>query len=150
MGKFSNLEVSKFAGRTVIDAPLPFTLKITPLDCSRGVRGKHGLCVAWQALHRKFPNLEVEIWKSVVLIAIDSSGPVFRYRNSAALMKAIKDFDTGGEFPPGNYVLKPRTSAQIAHDKTPRHKPSGKHNKRKYVVVSGVRGTLRIHATVLA
>lgn len=135
----------KIQGINVVDANEELELTITERDCQLGKTKSSRECAAARALRRecKAEKAFVHFSRAYVL----KEGKWLRFNVPPALRSEVVAFDRGGEFAPGDYVLKKvqptvRLDAPIKRKAGPRNgkKPqNGNRPKRPYHQVIGVR-----------
>lgn len=132
----------KLDGTPVKDAKKDVTVNISTRDCRRGSAKDPSKCAAALACRRELSATDTRIHVGRCYLKI--AGKWLRYRPAQALRSEIIAFDRGGEFKPGQYLLR-----TIPLDCTKRTKraaaKSGKGNgvkgkkNRRHHVVAGIR-----------
>ena len=142
----------KVSGARVVDAAEPLTVLVSRTDISKGAKQDADACAAAVAICRQTGCDEAKVHLSRVYVRNGDSW--VRYATPDALRSEIIAFDRGGEFQPGEYVLKPlqpilRFGNQKRADwikKNANRKPRARHPQKGARVtphvVKGIRGRM--------
>lgn len=91
-------------------------------DVKNSKRGDPNKCVVACAIRRAYGDVFVRRDTAVVLRLVSGIPKAFRYRLSAGAVKAVKEFDSKGLFPVGEYRMKAITPSQTLAAKRLRSK----------------------------
>lgn len=129
-------------GEQVIDSTKPLKINITPKDVAKGQTKDSGACAAARAIMRECgaDQARVHIGRTYV----KTGDKWLRFETPPSLRAEIIAFDRGGQFEPGEHVLKKlrpshftgKRQGGASRNQRPRPKPTK--SRRKHVV-TGIR-----------
>lgn len=135
----------KFDGASIKDAKKDVTVNISTLDCKRGSTKEPSKCAAALACRRELNATDTRIHVGRCYLKI--AGKWLRYRTSQALRSEILAFDRGGEFKPGQYLLRTvppdraKRTVKLPSAKGGKAKRVKAKKNRRHHVVAGIRET---------
>lgn len=103
----------EIAGKRVVDATKPVTIKITPRDIAAGDNKNPSSCAAAKAAKHSIEEC-ISARVHIGRVYIEQDKKWVRYNTPDSLKQEIIAFDRGGTFAPGEYILRPVSSAETA------------------------------------
>lgn len=140
----------EIAGKRVVDATKPVTIKITPRDIADGNNKNPSSCAAAKAAKHSIEEC-ISARVHIGRVYIEQDKKWVRYNTPDSLKQEIIAFDRGGSFAPGEYTLRPISAAETTEGRarkrgeTNRDRPSHTRNPRKLIAkikrheVTGIR-----------
>ena len=125
--------VKQIEGLPVIDAKRQLTVTVTKRDIARGVKMTPDKCAMARACYRELNCLEVRVYRTRCYIRTNDHNWV-RYITPRSLRDETIAYDRGGRMMPGMHTLTPPTGTYKLGQPHRGGKPTGKGNRRKYVL----------------
>lgn len=139
----------KISGRDVVDATEPIQVTINKRDITLGKKKNAHGCAAAIALCREHHADEAVVHFSRAYVRRGNTW--YRYRVPQMLRSEVVAFDRGGEFQPGDYLLKAIEPAHKLNSRKRRNSSkggstpkTGNRPRGPYHVVSGTRGRMTV------
>jgi hypothetical protein len=136
-------------GKPVMDAKRGITLHISAADTKAGANKNPGACAAALAAMKGIPNCTAaRVHLGRAYIFDEKKKHWLRFKTPEALRSEIIAFDRGGQFEPGDYMLKPLAPSDlipkkkktfVSSDVNRSNGTTKTKNPRKLHVVKGVR-----------
>lgn len=103
----------EIAGKRVVDATKPVTIKITPRDIASGDNKNPSSCAAAKAAKHSIEEC-ISARVHIGRVYIEQDKKWVRYNTPDSLKQEIIAFDRGGSFAPGEYTLRPISAAETS------------------------------------
>lgn len=137
------MALKEIDGYPILDAKRSITLHITKGDCNNADPKQPSTCAAARTIRRELKAIDCRVHLGRIYIR-QNKGNFQRYETPKALRNEIIAFDRGGEFAPGEYVLKPLPISQQTGKrqgskpkfKHSRNNPNRKKRKSPHVVIN--------------
>jgi hypothetical protein len=117
----------EIAGKRVVDATKPVTIKITPRDIAAGDNKNPSSCAAAKAAKHSIDEC-ISARVHIGRVYIEQDKKWVRYNTPDSLKQEIIAFDRGGAFAPGEYTLRPISINETAEGRARKH---GEKNRNK-------------------
>ena len=130
-------------GQPLCDADLPIELTITAIDVAKAVSGDPTKCAAARALRRQLGVCQAAVMRHTTYVNYGTAkDPKWsRYATGHALAREIVAIDRGGRFEPGEFHIRPHSTAALLGTRPYKNRTglTGNKKPRAYHVTANIR-----------